>query len=207
MRKSDFLTVVIPSYNRPDKVLTTLRQLLPQMVPGVGVAVLDNCSETPYAPYCSQADPMIAKHVADGVITFVRHPCNVGMSANFMKGFESCTSEWMWLVADDDDVLENAIRLITDEIEALKGKEDVAFIKFSSPSCKTPAGAGYVRTLDQLIDILAVHSDHFNSYIFITNGLYRIPKLKDQVEVGYRSANTYVPHLIMLLHYLNDHMA
>ena len=205
MGKSDYLTVVIPSYNRPDKVLATLRQLVPQLVPGVSVTVLDNCSATPYEPYCTQADPLVAKHVAEGVITFTRHPCNIGMSANFMRGFENCESEWMWLVADDDEVLENAIGLIASEIRSLEGKKDVAFIKFSSPSCKTSAGAGYVRTLDRLIDILAVSVPHFDSYIFITNGLYRIPKFKHKVEVGYRYGNTYVPHLIMLLHYLNDH--
>jgi hypothetical protein len=111
----------------------------------------------------------------------------------------------MWLIADDDEVLTNAISLITSEVNALKGNEQVAFIKFSSPSCKNAAGGGYVRTLDHLIDILAVAVVHFDSYIFITNGLYRARKFKDQVQVGYASANTYVPHLMMLLDYLNSH--
>ncbi len=205
MEKTDFLTIAIPSYNRPDKLLATLRQLLPQLVPGVRVAVFDNCSETAYEPYCTGADPRVARAVAEGVITFIRHPYNVGMSANFMKAFEHCPSEWMWLVADDDEVLGNAVALITGEIRAIQGRPEVAFIKFSSPSCKNPAGAGYVRTLEQLIDILAVAVVHFDSYIFITNGLYRVPKFKWQVEVGYRSAHTYVPHLMMLIHYLNEH--
>lgn len=205
MEKSHYLTVVIPSYNRPTKALATLRQLVPQLVPGVSVTVLDNCSETPYEPYCTQADPLIAKAAAAGVITFVRHRFNVGMSANFMKGFEDCNSEWMWLIADDDEVLPNAISLITGEIGAAGGTPEVAFIKFSSPSCKNAAGAGHIRTLDHLIDILAVSVPHFDSYIFITNGLYRIPKFGTQVEVGYRYANTYVPHLIMLICYLHDH--
>lgn len=204
MRSANYLTIVIPSYNRPDKLLSTLKQLLPQLVPGVSVAVLDNCSPTPYESYCTGAAPEIAIAVTNGVIKFIRHRYNVGMSANFMKGFEICDSEWMWLIADDDDVLGNAIALITSEINALSGNDQVAFIKFSSPSCKNAAGGGYVRTLDQLIDILAVAVVHFDSYIFITNGLYRIPKFKDQVQVGYATANTYVPHLMMLLDYLNN---
>jgi glycosyltransferase involved in cell wall biosynthesis len=205
MRESNYLTIVIPSYNRPDKLLATLKQLVPQLVPGVSVAVLDNCSPTPYELYCTEAAPEMAAAISNGMLRFIRHRYNVGMSANFMKGFEICDSEWMWLIADDDAVLGNAISLITNEINALKGKEQVAFIKFSSPSCKNMVGGGYVRTLDQLINILAVAVVHFDSYIFITNGLYRIAKFKEQVQVGYATTNTYVPHLMMLLDYLNNH--
>jgi glycosyltransferase involved in cell wall biosynthesis len=203
--ESKLLTISIPSYNRPEKLLATLQQLVPQMVSGVTIEVFDNGSETPYERYCIQADPDIAKSVAAGVITFFRHRYNVGMSANFMKAFEGCQAEWMWLVADDDEILPNAISLITGEIRAVQGRGDVAFIKFSSPECKNPAGAGYVRTLGQLIDILAVSVAHFDSYIFITNGLYRVGRFRDQIQIGYRAAHTYVPHLLMLIHHLNEH--
>jgi hypothetical protein len=78
-------------------------------------------------------------------------------------------------------------------------------VKFSSPGCAAKKEGHFIRSLGDLIDILAMSEVHFNSFIFISNGIYRISKFKEQMEVGYQFLHTYVPHLMMVLNYLNTH--
>jgi len=199
------LSVIIPSYNRPEKLLATLMKLLPQIVSGVTVKVIDNCSETHYETYCAKSEPKIEDCLHEGKITFIRNKYNVGVSANLMRTFEICESEWMWLLSDDDDIAENAILIILNEINLLKNEREVAFIKFSSRGCEAEKGGYFIKSLNNMIDTLATSKVYFNSFIFTSNGVYRIPHFKNHIEIGYQSLHTYVPHLMMLLHYLDTH--
>ena len=196
------LTIAIPSYNRPEKLLATLQALLPQLGGCARILVLDNCSNVAYENYCTEADEEIRRAVEHGHIRFIRHACNIGMSANFMRAFELCADSWLWLVSDDDKIAADAVTTILSTVRALADEPQVAFIKFSSRGCEV-AAPRYMQSLDELIDVLAISMVHFNSYIFISNGVYRVPDFRQQIERGYQYLHTYVPHLVMLLYYLD----
>lgn len=199
------LAVFIPSYNRPEKLLATLRVLSPQVTSSVTITVLDNCSDEEYLNYCASRDQEVNRHVRDGRIKFIRHKINIGMSANFMRAFELCEAEWMWLICDDDTIADNAIAILLHEIELLRGRRNVAFVKFSSRGCNAPKGGAHIGTLTEMIDVLATSSVYFNSVIFLSNGMYRFPHFKEHIRVGYQYLHTYVPHLMMILDYLDKH--
>lgn len=203
--KLNELAVFIPSYNRPEKLLATLRVLFPQLVSSVTISVLDNCSDEEYSNYCTSRDLQVEKHVRDGKIKFIRNKTNIGMSANFMRAYELCEAEWMWLICDDDTIAVDAISVLMYEIERLKDVNGVAFVKFSSVGCMAPMGGRHIGTLSRLIDILATSTVYFNSFIFLSNGLYRFPHFNEQIRVGYQYLHTYVPHLMMILDYLDKH--
>jgi glycosyltransferase involved in cell wall biosynthesis len=198
------LTIVIPSYNRPEKLLVTLRALIPQLGGCAHILVLDNCSKVAYEQYCTEADEEIKRSAEQGHVRFIRHACNIGMSANFMRAFELCINSWLWLVSDDDLIAADSVSTIIGTIRALAADPHVAFIKFSSRGCKVDAPE-YMHSLDDLIDVLSISMVHFNSYIFISNGVYWVPAFREYIERGYQYLNTYVPHLVMLLHYMDSH--
>lgn len=199
------LAIIIPSYNRPEKLLNTLVNLYPQIVDGVKITVIDNCSDIFYQNYCTESDRNIANCVREGLIRFTRNKSNIGVAANLMRTFETCDSEWMWLLADDDMISQTAISDILNEIRFLENEKDVAFIKFSSRGCEAKKEGCFIKSLDGIIEILAISKVHFNSYIFTSNGVYRVPFFKDHLITGYQYLNTYVPHIMMLLNYLNKH--
>ena len=196
------LAVIMPSYNRPEKLLATLKKLHPQIVSGVTVTIIDNCSEINLETYCAGLDPKIEDYISEGTITFIRNRYNIGVSANLVRTFEICESEWMWLLADDDDIAENAISIILNEINLLKNEKNVALIKFSSRGCEAKKGGDFIRSLNSMIDTLATSKVYFNSYIFTSNNVYRIPNYKNLIETGYQSLHTYVPHLMLVLYCL-----
>lgn len=129
------------------------------------------------------------------------------MSANFMRAFELCNSEWMWLISDDDDISSSAIAEILKTIDFLKNNKQVSFVKFSSSSCKNSEMDEYITDIESFINILAISKDWFNSFIFLTNGLYKVEQFKQEIQIGYQNLHTYVPHFIMLLNciYKNKH--
>ena len=201
------LSIIVPSYDRAGKLLETLRALCPQLVPSVTITVLDNCSPLAYETHCLTMESDLARYVEQGSLRFIRNKYNVGMSANFLKAFEICDAEWMWLISDDDRIYPDAVTSILAEIDALSDRPEVAFVKFNrlTNGRAEVREAGVLATLPELIDTLAISADRFNSYIFITNGLYRFPHFAGQIETGYRFLHTYVPHLMMLLHYVSLH--
>jgi glycosyltransferase involved in cell wall biosynthesis len=193
------LSIYIPSYNRPEKLLQTLENLCEQLVSAVTIVVLDNHSEVDYKSFCLKSEPKLARFVESNQLVFIRNEQNVGMSANFMKAFETCKAEWLWMVADDDDIHSNAISNAFEDIEKVESKEDVVWVKFKADCCEPKEGGQYLNNLNELIDTLGVSNDYFNSFIFLTNGLYRMKYFRDEIATGYHYGNTYVPHLMMVI--------
>jgi glycosyltransferase involved in cell wall biosynthesis len=198
------LHIVIPTYNRHDQLLNCLQGLVAQIQYGVQITVLDNASPVPSRAYCLERDQALATSEEAGTLTFVRHRSNIGMAANLLRAFEVCQGQWLWVVSDDDDVFPDAVQSILKLIRTLATHSDVAFVKFNRGN-ENPAGGAFLRTLSELIERVAQSTAIFNSYIFITNGLYNCRAFSDQLLVGYKHLHTYVPHLMMLLSHMDKH--
>ena len=198
-RERGFLTICIPSRDRPQEALRTVEALVPQIEgTEVVLVILDNCSSSSYSDVL-EGEPRVAELLAVGRARVVRHACNIGMSANFMRAFEEVETEWLWILSDDDDVRPDAVSLIFDAVETYG--EKVNFIKFSA---KTSSPSGVFHKLDSLenfIDWNAQSSNAFNGCLLISNGLYRVESFLPHVGVGYGYANTYIPHFMMLVEY------
>lgn len=194
------LCIVIPSYNRVENVINTLKKLLPQLTESVSLIVLDNCSSVSYEDACYETGLV---DIAKKNVRFIRNRFNVGMSANFMRAFEVCDGEWLWMVADDDDIKEDAISKIMLELDSLPSEmgNQVAFIKFSSDRCQEKEGR-VLKTLQDLLLVIGSSYDYFNSFIFISNGLYKVDEFSELLPIGYQYTNTGVPHLMLLLYAL-----
>ena len=160
-----FLTVAIPTYNRPDKLTDTVVRLLPQLTTEVKLLVLDNCSETIIKDYLGTE---LGNEVLNKV-EVVRHRVNIGADANFQRCFELCTTPYIWLLGDDDRIAPDAIKLIIHEINKFKHL-DLIGINFNSSLCMGDRTKSVtINNKKELIEKL----DHFWNWVFISTTIYK----------------------------------
>jgi hypothetical protein len=163
------------------------------------IVVLDNASDQVYKS-AFESDQEISKALEAGKVVIVRHANNIGMAANFMRAFELSSTPWLWMLSDDDDVMHDALPSVLRAIDSW-GK-DVGYLRFSSPRSEPISDSYLVDSFEKFIDLNCRSKDDFNSFIFLSNGVYRLGEFRRYIEVGYSYLNTYVPHFMMLAHFM-----
>ena len=194
------LTICIPSYNRLEAAKNIASLLLKQFNgPDVDLLVIDNASDRPYLEEFSK-DPLFVQALADGVLSIVRNSCNIGMSANFMRCFELASGNWLWTLADDDDIRQDALKSILDVIDVLL--DGCGFVAFGGELEQSSNNISYIKRLEDFIDYNASSIDVFNRFIFLSNGIYNLSVFRPLLAVGYQYLNTYIPHFMMQIGYM-----
>ena len=99
------LTIYVPTYKRAS-LADTLASLDGQLDDRVELIVADN-------------DPdASAREVAEAYgATYVHHGTNLGGEENLLRGLESGSAPWVWMIGDDDTVLPGAVAAVLDAIE------------------------------------------------------------------------------------------
>lgn len=100
------LTVAIPTYNRKESLAATVKALLPQLVDGVELLIVDNASD--YS-VMSMVMSIVGDSHFSRFVRIVRNKYNVGANANIMRCIELAESPWVWLLSDDDKPRRDAV--------------------------------------------------------------------------------------------------
>lgn len=101
------LTIYVPTYKRPT-LAALLASLAPQLTDAVEVVVSDNDPE-------GSAREVVEAHVPGA--TYVCQSVNTGGEANLLRGWESGSAPWVWMIGDDDEVLPGAVADVLAAIE------------------------------------------------------------------------------------------
>lgn len=181
------LTIAIPTYNRKDCLLSSLKVLLPQLTPDCHLLILDNCSDEPVengVRSLLQQYPRVNGRI-------VRHPVNVGAGANLLRAFELCETEWLWIMGDDDEV-------------ALGGVEKVFSYLVRYPKCVFLNFNDGYRKAERTILTTGLydfvdHIDCWPTIAFMSGGIYRAPMMRPHLRYGYRMMHTHYPQAAVLL--------
>jgi hypothetical protein len=151
--------------------------------------IIDNASEV-------NSELLVKAVISDAV--YYRNSINIGMSGNFIKCFELCETEWLWILGDDDVVSEDAVTKVLTEI---KKYPEATYINFCCKSfffeknpSKIRAEEVLTRGLDEFIDSI----DHFQNINFISLGVYRHDALRKYINVGYDYGYSLINFLAML---------
>lgn len=193
-----WLTIVIPTYNRPAALRRTLAAVLPQLQEGVTLVIVDNHSDTPVE---TSVRPLLEAHPRAGV-RVIRNSVNIGGNANILRAFEIADTPWLWILGDDDRPLPDAIALIRAEIETAP---DALFVNFATDLVSPPRNhmtegmglRGFIQALD-----------HYGNALLISASIYRAEALREMVGYGYNAISSNSAHLAVLLHaLLNDDRA
>jgi len=120
---SPLLTVAIPTYNRPDdldNLLASIAREIKTVPPGsVEVLISDNAS-TDHTP------SVVEKHAKNcPEMRPVRNSTNIGMQANFAQCMDLCRGEFLYMIGDDEVILEGGLNII---LEALRATQASIFV-------------------------------------------------------------------------------
>jgi glycosyltransferase involved in cell wall biosynthesis len=181
------LTIAIPTYNRNETLLRNLKHLLPQLNENCLLLIIDNNSEIPV----SKTLTAILTSYHGNNIQIIRNDVNVGASANVMRCFELCKTEWLWVLGDDDTVKPDAIKTIFETIDKYP---DCAFYSFSSEIYQRNCNF-ITNGADEFIEKL----DSFSNVLFISSGFYNSRKIKSHLQIGYIYGYSLAPHFAALL--------
>ena len=88
------VSVVLPTLNRPEYLTQALTSALAQTYPNFEILIRDNASE----PGTAAA----VEKFQDARIRYVRHPVNVGMTANVLGAFREAKGKYVTNLHDDD---------------------------------------------------------------------------------------------------------
>lgn len=115
------LTIGIPTHNRAAYLDTCLGELLNQIQPFnelIEIQVADNASS-------DGTKLVVEKYQKIGYdIKYHRHGINVGMDGNFRSLYENCSTQYTWMLSDDDILLPGAL----DKIMTLLNKNKLGVI-------------------------------------------------------------------------------
>lgn len=178
------LTIIIPTYNRPEEIKKQVRLVLPQLQENVSLVVFDNHSDMPVSSYFTDNELSLFK--------IIRNKVNIGGSPNICRALESVDSGWAWTLGDDDPILENAVEIILRYIEKYP---DVCYINFGTKK-----------------DLLATNFTEFLSYLGITGAfgisffmshcLFNMSKLHKYMIYYHLFVSTQIGQICLIIKYL-----
>jgi Glycosyl transferase family 2 len=186
------LTISIPTYNRLEPLLHTLHQLnLQPRADECEILIVDNASAFPLEDL-TRRFPEFGRLK----IQVERNRGNIGLSGNLLRCMELATSEWVWVLADDDDLEENSVATVLNRIESAA---EIDFILFS----QTAGQSGGIVASDtrEFADAL----DSWDRVCFISDGVYRSSRACALLNIGILYGYSVVPFLAMILIGLQDH--
>jgi glycosyltransferase involved in cell wall biosynthesis len=185
------LTIAIPTFNRPEELKDTLRALFSQPESEqCHVLVVDNCSSEPIAGFLSRSAPDIAERV-----TVHRNVANLGLSGNLMRCMELAESEWLWILADDDELARDAVASALDACAVSDGRDFTLFAQYEGE-------VGGVLTNSTLEFFQAINS--WARLGFVSTSVYRTSKLKEILSIGTNYTYSLFPFVAMMV-YGMDH--
>lgn len=203
------ITIAIPTYDRNEKLIVNLNNLLPQITTQK-IIIVDNCSTIPVK---NSLNELIIKY-SNISIKIYSNKTNIGIAANFLRCFEYCETEWMWLLSDDDLVCDNAIEIL--ERDVLR-YYDYTFFNYLSSMVER--GIPYAEVFppnfpfstDEQINSTPKYRlesfstiglkdlinkiDSFVNFIFVSSGVYNITKTLPNLRYGYIYSYALAPHL------------
>lgn len=182
------LTVAIPTFNRLPDLLRTVEALLPQCDDDTALLIVDNCSMEPVAPAVQK---LVGERKPNLHLTVLRNRANIGLSANILRCFELCQTEYMWLLGDDDLVEPAALQTIREHIAATPQAIYWNFGTGHFSRQKSFSTKGVFDFLHQL--------DSLHMLLCISGGVYRVSSLLPYLSVGYLYSYSIAPHLALLL--------
>lgn len=187
------LTICIPTYNRTEKVRERIVELLPQLVSGVKIIIIDNCSPISVSN--------AIKDIIEGNenISVIKNKYNIGMSANIARCIEVCDTNWMWLLGDDDEVLPHAVQVILNDISTVNS--EVSCLKYSSY-----CGANKNEEVLNFSEFLRHKDLGFNfvaNTFLISSSVIRVGDI-GTLDKMMDTTNSMIPHVVLMFNLLID---
>lgn len=181
-----FLTIAIPTYNRPEQIQKQVRRILPQLSSAIILNIYDNHSQKPVVDLFTEEEK---KH-----FTIIRNPVNIGGDANIARCFEYCTTKWLWILSDDDPILDNIIETVV--IKTIRQYPNACFINFTYEKDYISYGLKNFLSNIKGCDIWQLFA--------ISLCLYNVSLLKNHYQYLFKNISLMIAQLILVLKFLQE---
>ena len=189
------LSILIPTYNRKEKLLRTLNSLNQQEDYDFDVYISDNASD-----YDIFSAIESIKENLKYKIHIHRNSLNIGADANIMNLFLLSDSEWVWPIADDDFIHNDAVR----KIKSYCAKyNDASWLDF--PVFYGEHIIDNDITFDSLVDYLSFSKsisskvDIWGNMVYLANKVYSKTKIRNILSTFFYYNYTKISTSIILL--------
>ena len=168
-------------------------RLVPQLNDQVHVLVIDNQSDFEVEKSILATD---LKETLKS-IEITRNEVNIGGNANIIRCVELAKTEWLWILSDDDPVLDGAVANILRYIE----RTDLVAVNFTTAGTKC-FRRKESKTVIGLRDFLE-NIDDLGNFVFVSSNVYNLKKIKNNISLGYQYAYSGMPLVLMLIRALS----
>jgi glycosyltransferase involved in cell wall biosynthesis len=129
-------------------------------------------------------------------VDVVRNPANLGLSGNILRCMETASTEWLWILADDDVLAPDAVSSI---LLRTQQEPDSDFFMFGQAPGHSESAAS------KGIGAFAESLDDWRRITFISAGVYRAASAVKLLGVGINYAYTVVPFIAIILQGIQEH--
>lgn len=192
------ITIIIPTYNRRERLLRQLESLQKQgQVDSYYLVVLDNCSDY-------DVNKAIYEHGFKDEfysnIEIVSRPLNTRMGYNLAGTLLCAKTKWLWLVSDDDISVQDSI---TNVVSYAQNYPDASLVKFQF-SYHRKFQDIIVHTVDELEELYKKRYFTPGDLFYVGNNLINMEQLKDYLGDAFEHSSHLIPFVIPALHQLVD---
>lgn len=190
------LSIGIPTFNRKEQLQKQLESIFRQDLANIDeIIIVDNHSDY-------NVQELVDRFNSD-IIRLVINPFNIKMSTNMMSPFLYCNSEWLWLLSDDDETLENSIQDILLEIN--NSASNTGMLKFSHYHENPKQKDIIVHDLNEYIDYYYDESNiRSGELVFMSTNVYNVKNIINYLCFGYEYSYTFVGFLVPIFKALDD---
>ena len=185
------LSILIPTYNRAQKLLRLLQEIYSQIIAEnlgdqIKVLISDNASKDTTKEICIQ-------YLVDKPnFQYFRQSSNLGPNLNFLFLFEQAKTHYIWFICDDDIPLPGAIAKVLSGLENYK--PDVLLFSFIQPPGSKHRAFNFtnyyeiVRDPEQIIKL--VWNPKASTYVM--RRIELTPDIRRELEPHYESGYLFV---------------
>lgn len=201
---SEKLTVLIPTYNRKDRLLNTLLSLQNQTDDSFEVVLLDNASDYDMNNVFSALDPSFVKRVS-----YYRNFSNIGLGGNISNIFLYCKTGWAWILSDDDKPNQDAVEIIRNSID---DNSEAAVLHFPIIELLSQKYRAF-HSLNEMIDFYnpqmrtcnrSIRNGLRGDFIFLSNKVYNIPKISNYYSFMFSCSGSFISHALIIVKILDE---
>jgi hypothetical protein len=179
------LTIVIPTYNRGERLMNQLKSIFLQPeYKNTEIVILDNHSN--YDIENGLKNNFTSEELS--VIELIRNPFNIGIDGNLSNVFMFCKTKYMWLLSDDDETLSNSIETVLLNIENYK---NVAAYKYSIKNF-LPEEDKVIANITEFIEYYKSGVHTSGSMIFISNNIFNMELLAPFLQNAFTPFNFFM---------------
>lgn len=183
------LTILIPTFDRPDEVNGRLREIEALW----GSAAIVHVQVNPGKHSAAEID----RSLFSGQLTIRENPSNIGFVGNVVVGLQSIATEWLWILGDDDILISEARSRIEEAMRLCD--ETAANAAVFNHWFKSPHAEPVIcRDLESFAAVTG-----FGDTLFITGTIWRTrhfrSHLEDFVVYAYTFSSQILPLFISLI--------